>query len=176
VHAASPAPVKARTEEKLPYKNTFTKTASGLQLQDVRVGTGPQVETGSRVTFNYVGRLAGRQGKPFEDTAQDDDPIRVELGKTRIIKGLEEGLEGMREGGKRRLLIPSVLGYQDKEEGPIPRSFGNRQRLYSTVLNKVRTERERAALGADIAGVVLLDVEVKRVRPPTSVASAADPD
>ena len=69
------------------------------------------------------------------------------------MEGLEEGLQGMREGGKRRLLIPSSLGYQNKQQQPIPRSFGNRQRLYSTVLNTERTVREREALGADIAGV-----------------------
>eukprot|EP00960_Hanusia_phi_P067690 766680-Hanusia_phi.AAC.10 len=51
-----------------------------------------------------------------------------------------------------------------RSEEPIPRSFGNRQRLYSTVLNSIRTERERKALGQDIAGVVLMDIEVTRVR------------
>ena len=51
------------------------------------------------------------------------------------------------------MLIPSELGYQNKQQVPIPRSFGNRQRLYSTVLNTERTVREREALGADIAGV-----------------------
>ena len=61
------------------------------------------------------------------------------LGRDPVIKGLEEGLLGMREGGKRRLLIPSELGYQNKQQVPIPRSFGNRQRLYSTVLNTERT-------------------------------------
>mmetsp|Transcript_4963 Transcript_4963/g.11610 ORF Transcript_4963/g.11610 Transcript_4963/m.11610 type:complete len:90 (+) Transcript_4963:2-271(+) len=78
----------------------------------------------------------------------------------------EEGLIGMREGSKRRLLIPSTIGYNDKSVGPIPRSFGNRQRLYSTVLNRERTVREKEALGSDIAGKVLMDVEVIRVRDP----------
>ena len=75
------------------------------------------------------------------------------LGRDPVIKGLEEGLLGMQEGGKRRWLIPSALGYQNQQQVPIPRSFGNRQRLYSTVLTTERTVREREALGADIAGV-----------------------
>ncbi|EKX49453.1 FKBP-type peptidyl-prolyl cis-trans isomerase [Guillardia theta CCMP2712] len=143
--------------------STFQTSGTGLKFVDIRAGSGEEVKVGDKVSFHYIGRLAGRQGKPFEDT-YSDEPVRVELGKTRVIKGLEEGLLGMREGGKRRLLIPSSLGYHNKSEEPIPRSFGNRQRLYSTVLNKIRTERERKALGQDIAGVVLMDVEVTRVR------------
>jgi hypothetical protein len=71
---AAAAPKKAPKEEQAQYKNTFTKTASGLQLQDVRTGTGPQVEMGSRVTFNYVGRLAGRQGAPCSWNPPDAPP------------------------------------------------------------------------------------------------------
>jgi FKBP-type peptidyl-prolyl cis-trans isomerase 2 len=84
--------------------------------------------------------------------------IIYSLGRDPVIKGLEEGLLGMREGGKRRLLIPSALGYKSKQQLPIPRSFANRQRLYSTVLNTERTVREREALGADIAGVHKFEV------------------
>ena len=83
-----------------------------------------------------------------------------------MIAGLEEGLQGMHEGGVRRLLIPSNLGYVDKTLEPIPRDFGQRQRLYTTVLNGVRRQQESQALGSDLAGVVMLDVQLMRVRAP----------
>ena len=57
----------------------FQKTASGLKFLDVVIGGGAEVEADSRVTFHYTGRLAGRQGKPFEDTYADE-PVRIRLG------------------------------------------------------------------------------------------------
>ena len=91
----------------------FNVTASGLQFIDIKKGEGPEATFGSKITFHYIGRLAGRQGKPFEDT-YNDEPFRIVLGRDKIIPGLQEGLLGMREGGKRRLLIPSSLGYADR--------------------------------------------------------------
>jgi FKBP-type peptidyl-prolyl cis-trans isomerase len=82
--------------------------------------------------MHYIGRLAGRQGWSFENTYTNGEPFRFTLGKDRVLAGLEEGIEGMREGGRRRLIIPSKIGYVDKQIGPIPKSFSNRQRLYAT--------------------------------------------
>eukprot|EP00961_Rhodomonas_salina_P186892 2523575-Rhodomonas_salina.1 len=120
----------------------FETRTSGLQLQDVVVGGGKEVVPGSKVTFHYIGRLAGRQGKPFEDTYRPPSRTRPYISwehtepfvncmagpgaATELItfpavgpmltraRLQEEGLIGMREGSKRRLLIPSTIGYNDK--------------------------------------------------------------
>lgn len=100
----------------------------------------------------------------FMNTLEDDEPLRLTCGDGRMIAGLEEGLVGMRAGGKRRLVIPSRLGYQDRSAEPRPRTFGQQQRLYGTVLNDVRRRQERASAelgGDDVAGVVALDVQVR---------------
>jgi hypothetical protein len=108
--ASSTDEPKTKSNLDLPV---FKTTSSGLKYLDIKLGSGLSVEFGNKVTFHYVGRLAGRQGKPFEDTYADE-PYRITLGKDKIIAGLEEGLIGMKEGGKRRLLIPSSLGYSDR--------------------------------------------------------------
>ena len=150
-----------------PASLEFSKTASGLQLADVILGSGKGVEPDSRVTIHIVGRLVGRQGWVFENSQkEDDEPYRLQCGQHQMIAGLEEGLQGMKEGGVRRLLIPSSLGYTDRVLEPIPRDFGQRQRLYTTVLNGNRRQQESVALGADLTGVVLLDVRLITVRPP----------
>eukprot|EP00285_Hemiselmis_virescens_P004272 CAMPEP_0173415514 /NCGR_PEP_ID=MMETSP1356-20130122/84897_1 /TAXON_ID=77927 ORGANISM="Hemiselmis virescens, Strain PCC157" /NCGR_SAMPLE_ID=MMETSP1356 /ASSEMBLY_ACC=CAM_ASM_000847 /LENGTH=271 /DNA_ID=CAMNT_0014377759 /DNA_START=69 /DNA_END=884 /DNA_ORIENTATION=- len=153
-------PASAAEDEPEPAK--YTKTASGVQYSDILEGKGGALEAGCRVNFHFVGRLAGRNGKPFEDSTYDE-PYRAVLGRGEMIEGLEEGMMGMKAGGSRRIVIPGELGYKDKRQGPIPREFGLRNRLYSTVLNTERTTREREALGADIAGVIVADVQVLKV-------------
>ena len=119
------------------------------------------------MTFHVKGRLVGKQGWIFVDTVQEDEPYRLSMGRGEMIAGLEEGLLGMRAGGQRRLVVPSTIGYQDREHQPVPRSFGQRQRLFTTVLNDNRKAQEAMGLGDgnDVAGVVALDVEVITVRP-----------
>jgi hypothetical protein len=90
----------------------FKTSDSGLKYLDIKQGSGPEAKNGCKVTFHYIGRLAGRQGKIYEDTYADE-PYRITLGTDKIIPGLQEGLLGMKEGGKRRLLIPSSLAYSD---------------------------------------------------------------
>jgi hypothetical protein len=150
-----------------PKKLTFQTLADGVKVADIIEGTKSTdtVQTNSKITFHAIGRLLGKQGWVFMNTAeQDDDPYRFEMGSGVMIQGLEEGMVGMKVGGKRRIVIPSAVGYTNKSLEPIPRDFGNRQRLYTTVMNNVRIDREREALGADLAGVVVMDVELVRIR------------
>jgi len=74
----------------------------------------------------------------FESTYSRDEPFRVKYGKGELILGVEQGLETMKEGGIRRLLIPQHLGYQDSKHGPLPQDYGMRRRLFSRLGNKSR--------------------------------------
>ena len=158
------APPAARAAQKL----SLVTTPSGLRLADISVGAGDAVEPNSRVTLHVKGRLVGKSGWIFLDTVQEDEPFRLTMGRGTMIDGLEEGLLGMRTGGTRRLVIPSNLGYRDRAHEPVPRSFGQRQRLFGTVLNDNRKQQEAIGLGEgnDVAGVVALDVALLNVRPP----------
>eukprot|EP00545_Synedropsis_sp_CCMP1620_P008391 CAMPEP_0119014098 /NCGR_PEP_ID=MMETSP1176-20130426/9352_1 /TAXON_ID=265551 /ORGANISM="Synedropsis recta cf, Strain CCMP1620" /LENGTH=220 /DNA_ID=CAMNT_0006967237 /DNA_START=22 /DNA_END=684 /DNA_ORIENTATION=+ len=158
---------EAAADNGSPKKLTFQTLTDGVQLADIIEGTKSTetVQTDSKVTFHVLGRLLGKQGWVFMNTAEkDDDPYRFQMGSGIMIQGLEEGMVGMKVGGKRRIVIPSAVGYANKSLEPIPRDFGYRQRLYTTVMNSVRMDREREALGADLAGVVVMDVELVRLR------------
>ena len=120
------------------------------------------------MTFHVKGRLVGKQGWVFVDSQEEDEPYRLTMNKDDMIPGLAEGLLGMQKGGSRRLVIPSTLGYSGRDQQPVPRSFGQRQRLFTTVLNQNRLRQESEGLGAgnDVAGVVALDIQLINVRPP----------
>mmetsp|Transcript_10780 Transcript_10780/g.10408 ORF Transcript_10780/g.10408 Transcript_10780/m.10408 type:complete len:229 (+) Transcript_10780:176-862(+) len=167
-------PTVTNTQPKVVSKE-YVKSTTGIEYYDYTIGDGPIATFGDKVVYNYKGRLAGRQGKIFEDTfAEGVDPIRMTLGTTDCIPGLEMGFAGekdgsmppMKKGGKRRLVIPARLGYTTKRQLPIPSDFGERQRLYGTVLNSERGDRERAQLGDSLVGIVVLDVELLKVYPP----------
>jgi peptidylprolyl isomerase len=90
-------------------------TASGLQYIDEKVGTGKSPRLGDMVTVNYRGTLKDG-GKEFDASAKHGGPATFELG--RVIPGWNEGLQTMREGGKRKLIIPSALGYGKQGSPP----------------------------------------------------------
>lgn len=79
-----------------------------LRYRDLECGTGPAARRGDELTVHYRGTLA--DGREFDSSA-DGEPIRFALGAGTVIAGWEEGLEGMRAGGRRRLVIPPELGY-----------------------------------------------------------------
>ncbi|PXF48070.1 Peptidyl-prolyl cis-trans isomerase FKBP17-1, chloroplastic [Gracilariopsis chorda] len=124
-----------------------------VEFHDYRVGTGTPVEQGSTIVFKWTGRLSDRYGWPIQN--EEADEIRITLGRDRLIKGFEMAIMGMREGGKRRMLIPAELGYLDERMGPLPASYGDRRRLYATVLNQRRFKR---------AGDLVIDVQLLKVR------------
>lgn len=96
------------------------KTASGLQYQDLVVGTGATAKAGQTVSVNYVGTLT--DGKKFDSSADHGGPFEFKLGTGQVIKGWDEGVAGMKVGGKRILVVPANLAYgsQDVGNGLIP--------------------------------------------------------
>ena len=91
--------------------------ASGLVVQDEIVGTGATAAAGDTLSVNYTGKL--QDGTVF-DTSVGRAPFQFTLGAGRVIPGWDQGLQGMKAGGKRLLIIPSDLAYGAQGNGPIP--------------------------------------------------------
>lgn len=91
------------------------KTSSGLQYWDVKKGTGATAVNGKHVSVQYTGWL--ESGKEFDSSLDVGDPIEFDLGKGMVIKGWDEGIAGMKVGGKRQLHIPPALGYGARGAG-----------------------------------------------------------
>lgn len=89
--------------------NTFHASPSGLRIRDEVIGTGQEVKTGDIVTVNYIGALSN--GVKFDSSYDRNQPFTTQIGTGRVIKGWDEGIIGMKVGGKRTLIIPSDLGY-----------------------------------------------------------------
>lgn len=89
--------------------NDFQATSSGLRIKDVAVGTGQEAQSGNSVTVHYVGALAN--GTKFDSSYDRNAPFTTQIGVGQVIKGWDEGILGMRVGGKRILIIPPSLGY-----------------------------------------------------------------
>ncbi len=92
------------------------KTASGLQYWEIKIGTGAVATSGSRVKVHYTGWLD--TGKKFDSTVEAHKPYSFTLGKGEVIKGWDEGIEGMKVGGKRQLRIPPDLAYGEDGHPP----------------------------------------------------------
>ncbi len=88
------------------------KTASGLEYWDIKVGTGAVAETGQKVKVDYTGWLTN--GKKFDSSVGTGHPFDFKLGASQVIKGWDEGVVGMKVGGKRQLRIPPDLAYGEK--------------------------------------------------------------
>jgi len=95
---------------------TPTVTASGLKIIDIQEGTGAVAQAGRAVTVHYTGWLT--DGKKFDSSLDRGRPFAFVLGQGRVIKGWDEGVAGMKVGGKRRLIIPPALGYGDRGSPP----------------------------------------------------------
>eukprot|EP00741_Cyanophora_paradoxa_P019332 tig00000215_g18661.t1 len=165
--AALPAPAlalstefEARLEEKLkglrfdPSK--VVRKESGLKYFDIDVGSGEAPAAGTRVSIQFLSRLQGFNGIKLDSTgdhAKDGvaDPFTFTYGSGEVVPGLEEGLEGMKAGGVRRIVVPPALGYRSENDEPRPQDFAARQRLRSVLY----TNRD---------ATIVFDVELVRVR------------
>jgi FKBP-type peptidyl-prolyl cis-trans isomerase len=89
-----------------------------LGIEDLVVGAGPTAATGDTVTVNYIGTLAN--GTKFDSSYDRNQPFSFRIGAGQVIAGWDQGVPGMRVGGKRRLTIPPSLGYGSQAVGSIP--------------------------------------------------------
>ena len=97
-------------------------TASGLQFIDTTVGTGAEAAAGAYVQVHYTGWLynegaADKKGAKFDSSKDRGDPFAFDLGAGSVIKGWDEGVQGMKVGGARTLIIPAALGYGARGAG-----------------------------------------------------------
>src|SRR6266568_5041695 len=102
-------------------QSKMQKSATGLQYEDVKVGTGAQPKTGQTCVMHYTGWLweSGAKGKKFDSSLDRNRPFEFPLGQGRVIKGWDEGVATMKVGGKRNLLIPPQLGYGPRGAGKV---------------------------------------------------------
>lgn len=90
---------------------------SGLKIQDIKVGTGTEAKAGNTVVVHYTGNLTN--GQKFDSSLDRGQPFSFTLGENRVIQGWEQGILGMKVGGKRKLTIPSSLGYGEQGAGNV---------------------------------------------------------
>jgi len=96
-------------------------TASGLQITDTKVGTGASPKAGQTCVMHYTGWLYkdGKKGAKFDSSVDRGDPFEFTIGVGQVIKGWDEGVAGMKVGGKRTLVIPPQLGYGARGAGGV---------------------------------------------------------
>ena len=104
----TPAPTVAE-------ENTMTTMDNGLQIQDLKVGTGSEAKAGDTISVNYVGAL--ENGTVFDASAKHGGPANFQIGVGKLIKGWDIGIPGMKVGGKRKLIVPPLLGYGSQNIG-----------------------------------------------------------
>jgi len=114
--AGANAPATAQTSG-----SKMTTTASGLKIEDTKVGTGASPKTGQTCVMHYTGWLYenGAKGQKFDSSVDRREPFEFQIGRGMVIKGWDEGVASMKVGGKRTLIIPPELGYGARGAGGV---------------------------------------------------------
>lgn len=94
------------------------RVVNGVEIKDIKIGTGPEAKNGKFVHVYYQGKLK-QNGKMF-DSCLSGKPFKFRLGSGEVIKGWDIGVNGMKVGGKRSLTIPANLAYGNRKVGTIP--------------------------------------------------------
>ncbi|MBO0735531.1 MAG: FKBP-type peptidyl-prolyl cis-trans isomerase [Alphaproteobacteria bacterium] len=101
--------------------NQVTEMTDGLKYTDTKIGDGATAKAGNKVSVNYTGWLYdnGAKGKKFDSSLDRGQPFQFTLGAQQVIAGWDEGVAGMKVGGKRTLIIPPELGYGARGAGGV---------------------------------------------------------
>ncbi len=115
--ASAPVASMAKTKPARSSKGSKVRVLpGGLKVQDLKVGHGALATSGKKVTVHYRGTLTS--GKQFDASYDRGQPFDFTLGAGQVIKGWDQGVKGMRVGGKRRLVIPAALAYGAQSPSP----------------------------------------------------------
>ncbi len=119
VNSPTNSPTNSQINPMTPNESEpqLVTTPSGLQYQDITVGTGAMPQAGQNVVVHYTGKLT--DGTKFDSSLDRNQPFSFRIGAGQVIKGWDEGLSTMRVGGKRQLTIPPALGYGARGAGGV---------------------------------------------------------
>ncbi len=111
---SDPAALEDAFKEALDNSGNFSR----MVIDDIKIGNGKEVKDGDKVSVHYAGTL--QEGQEFDNSRQRGEPFEFTVGAGQVIKGWDEGLVGMKEGGERILVIPPEKAYGEQGIGPIP--------------------------------------------------------
>ncbi len=113
---------QAVTQEQTAAPQTSASPAAAetttLKSEDLKAGTGAEAVAGKTVSVHYTGWLTN--GQKFDSSLDRGQPFEFKLGAGQVIPGWDQGVQGMKVGGKRKLTIPPAMGYGERGAGPIP--------------------------------------------------------
>ncbi len=107
-----------KQENKIDMNSQVITQDNGLIIEEIEIGTGDIINSGDRASFHYVGTL--EDGTKFDSSVDRNEPFPITVGVGEVIQGWDQGLTGMKIGGKRKLTIPPELAYGERGIGPIP--------------------------------------------------------
>jgi len=121
IAALTGAAVTAAIEAAMAQTGKTTTTPSGLQITDIKIGTGATPKPGQICVMHYTGWLYqnGAKGSKFDSSVDRGEPFEFPIGQRKVIAGWDEGVATMKVGGKRTLVIPPALGYGARGAGDV---------------------------------------------------------